>query len=124
MAQQIYMDVPKVREMAQKYNHFVDLLQTTKKALDSAMSRLGKSHVSNPGGGGMSVNAAVSALNSGSDLPAWAGSSANAGYHQYIEQITPLIESYIQKCQEMSEDLLASARAFERSDELGSTKFH
>jgi hypothetical protein len=43
---------------------------------------------------------------------------------QVLDQIRPQIEKLAEKCEEISKDLDASVDAYERGDELGSTRFH
>jgi exonuclease VII small subunit len=43
---------------------------------------------------------------------------------QYIDSIRPQIEDIAEKCEELDKDLAASVDAYERGDELGSTRFH
>jgi exonuclease VII small subunit len=42
----------------------------------------------------------------------------------YIDSIRPQIEDIAEKCEELNKDLDASVEAYERGDELGSTRFH
>jgi exonuclease VII small subunit len=42
----------------------------------------------------------------------------------YTDTIRPQIEDIAEKCEEFNKDLDASVEAYERGDELGSTRFH
>jgi hypothetical protein len=42
----------------------------------------------------------------------------------YIDSVRPQIEDIAEKCEELNKDLDASVEAYERGDELGSTRFH
>jgi uncharacterized protein YukE len=98
MTEEIFMDVPAVRNVATRFGEMGETLQGVNKAMEAAIAMLKAS--------------------------AFVGLFGNYAYAQYLEQLQPIVEDYANKCVEMSGDLQASAEAYERGDAAGATKFH
>jgi uncharacterized protein YukE len=98
MTEEIFMDVPAVRNVATRFGEMGETLQGVNKAMEAAIAMLKAS--------------------------AFVGLFGNYAYAQYLEQLQPIVEDYANRCVEMSGDLQASAEAYERGDAAGATKFH
>jgi len=98
MTEEIFMDVPAVRNVATRFGEMGETLQGVNKAMEAAIAMLKAS--------------------------AFVGLFGSYAYAQYLEQLQPIVEDYANKCVEMSGDLQASAEAYERGDTAGATKFH
>jgi uncharacterized protein YukE len=98
MAEEIYMDVPAVRNIASRFGEMGEHLQSVSKALEMAIATLKAS--------------------------AFVGMFGNQAYANYLEQVQPVIKASATKCAEMSSDLAKSVEAYERGDAAGATKFH
>ena len=98
MAEEIFMDVPAVRNVASRFGEMGETLQGVNQAMEAAITMLKAS--------------------------AFVSMFSTYAYAQYLEQLQPIVEDYANKCAEMSGDLQASAEAYERGDAAGATKFH
>jgi len=98
MADEIFMDVKAVKDMAKKFTDMEGKLKETSKGLQAAISMLKAS--------------------------AFIGLIGNTAYAAYLEKLKPQIDKYAQKCSEMSHDLVLSAEAYERGDQQGAARFH
>jgi uncharacterized protein YukE len=98
MSEEVYMDVPAVRGIAQRFGQMGETLQGVSKALQAAITVLKTS--------------------------AFIGLFGSYALATYLEQIEPVITEYAEKCVEMNQDLDASATAYENGDRQGSTRFH
>lgn len=98
MADEIFMDVPAVKKMADKFGDMEDKLKQTSKTLQAAIQMLRAS--------------------------AFVGLVGNAAALSYLEQLKPQIDKYAEKCGEMTDDLKKSAEAYERGDAQGAARFH
>lgn len=97
-SQGVYMDVPAVRGMAKSFGTIGEVLQAVNKAMQTLSNVL--------------------------KATAFIGLVGGYAVAQYIDSIRPQIEDIAEKCEELDKDLAASADAYERGDELGSTRFH
>jgi hypothetical protein len=97
-SQGVYMDVPAVRNMAKSFGTIGDVLQTVNKGMQTLSNIL--------------------------KATAFIGLVGGYAVSQYIDSMRPQIEDMAEKCEELDKDLAASADAYERGDELGSTRFH
>lgn len=97
-SQGVYMDIPAVRGMAKTFGTIADVLQAVNKAMQTLSNIL--------------------------KATAFVGLVGGYAVAQYIDSIRPQIEDMAEKCEELDKDLKASADAYERGDELGSTRFH
>ncbi len=95
---EVYMDVPAVRNMAQQFGVIGDTLRTVAKVLDGLANLL--------------------------NATAFIGLVGGRALAQFIDMIRPHIERIAEKCTELDSDLNASVDAYERGDQLGATRFH
>lgn len=98
MAEEVYMDIPEVENIAKKFDEISDVLDTVAKVLD-ALANLLKS-------------------------TAFIGLVGGAVLLMVIEFLKPRIEEMAKKCAEISRDVTASVRAYERGDAQGATRFY
>jgi hypothetical protein len=97
-SQGVYMDTDAVRGMAKSFGTIGDVLQAVNKAMQTLSNVL--------------------------KATAFVGLVGGYAVAQYIDSIRPQIEDIAEKCEELNKDLDASVNAYERGDELGSTRFH
>jgi hypothetical protein len=97
-SQGVYMDTEAVRGMAKSFGSIGDVLQAVNKAMQTLSNVL--------------------------KATAFVGLIGGYAVAQYIDSIRPQIEDIAEKCEELDKDLAASVDAYERGDELGSTRFH
>lgn len=97
-SQGVYMDTDAVRGMAKSFGSIGDVLQAVNKAMQTLSNVL--------------------------KATAFVGLVGGYAVAQYIDSIRPQIEDIAEKCEELNKDLDASVDAYERGDELGSTRFH
>jgi len=95
---EVYMDVPAVRQMAKNFLTISEVLSTVNKVLEAMLMIL--------------------------KTTAFVGMVGGAAVAGYIEMIKPYIENWEQKTEEIGNDLNTSVDAYERGDELGATRFH
>lgn len=98
MADEIFMDVPAVRDMSKKFGDMGDNLKTVSQTLENMMNILKAS--------------------------AFIGNFGGAALASYMENIKPSIDQFAESCTTMADDLTSSADAYERGDAAGATKFH
>jgi hypothetical protein len=97
-SQGVYMDTDAVRGMAKNFGSIGEVLQAVNKALETLSNVL--------------------------KATAFVGLVGGFAVAQFIDQMRPQIEDIAEKCEELDKDLNASVDAYERGDELGSTRFH
>ena len=95
---EVYMEVPAVRQMGKNFQAISEVLSTVNKVLEAMLMIL-------------KATAFIGLV----------GGTAVAGY---IEMIKPYIENMVQKTAELSKDLNASVDAYERGDAQGATRFY
>ena len=95
---EVYMDVPAVRQMAKNFNAISEVLSTVNKVLEAMLMIL-------------KTTAFIGLV----------GGTAVAGY---IEMIKPYVERWVQQTAELSKDLNTSVDAYERGDAQGATRFY
>ena len=95
---EVYMDVPAVRNMAKAFGTIADVLKTVAKVLEVLVNTL--------------------------KATAFIGLVGGAAVISFIEMIKPHIEQMAEKCEEIDQDLNFSVDAYERGDALGATKFY
>jgi len=96
--QEVFMEVPAVRDFAKKFSEISEVLENVSKALDTLSNIL--------------------------KATAFIGLVGGFAVAQIIDQINPYIKQVSEKCGELSGDLDASATAYEQGDAQGSTRFH
>ena len=97
-SQGVYMDTDAVRGMAKTFGTIGEVLNAVNKTLQTLSNVL--------------------------KATAFIGLVGGYAVAQYIDTIRPQIEDIAEKCEELDGDLKASVDAYERGDELGSTRFH
>jgi len=95
---EVYMDVPAVRDMAKQFGQIGEVLNGVSKALE-ALSNILKA-------------------------TAFIGMVGGAAVAAFIDMIKPHIERLAEKCEELNQDVAASADAYERGDAQGAARFH
>ena len=98
MADEVYMSVPDVRNMAKTFGNIGDVLDAVNKVLEGLLMLLKST--------------------------AFIGLVGGYAVIQFIEMIKPHIEEMAEKCQELMDDLSKSVDAYERGDALGATRFY
>ena len=98
MAEEIFMDVPAVREIGKKFGDMGDNLKTVSQGIEVIVTTLKAS--------------------------AFIGNFGGAVYANYMDNIKTMIDGFAENCTAMGGDLSASADAYERGDAAGATKFH
>jgi len=94
----VYMDVPAVRDMAKKFGQIGEVLTNVGKVLEQ--------------------------LSNMCNVAAFIGLIGAQVVKAYIDQLRPHITKLAKKCQELNKDIMDSAAAYERGDQLGSARFH
>lgn len=95
---EVYMDVPAVRAMAKNIGAVGEVLQTVSKVLEALMLIL--------------------------NTTAFIGLVGGAAVAHFIDIIKPHVDEMAAKCEELMNDVMASADAFERGDAQGATRFY
>jgi uncharacterized protein YukE len=98
MADEIFMIPADVKDAAKSFGEISETLQQVSKGMQAAITVLKTS--------------------------AFVGLFGNAALASYLENLKPTVDNFASGCAEMAEDLLKSAEAYERGDELGAAKFH
>ncbi len=96
--QEVYINVPVVRDMAKSFGRISVLLQGISKTLEGLIITL--------------------------KIAAFIGRISVQNEIQYFESLRPYIEKLSQKSAELDSDLNASVDAYERGDEIGATRFY
>lgn len=97
-SQGVYMDTDAVRNMAKNFGTISEVLQGVNKALETLSNILKAS--------------------------AFVGLVGGAAVAFFIDSARPQIEDVAEKCEEFNKELDLSVAAYERGDEIGSTRFH
>jgi len=95
---QVYMDVPAVRQIAKSFGQIGEVLENVARVLEALVNILRGT--------------------------AFIGMVGGLAVAQFIDSIKPYIQQMSEKCHELNKDLDASVSAFERGDQLGATKFY
>lgn len=98
MAEEVYMDVPEVRNIAKKFDEISDVLNAVAKVLEGLLMVLRST--------------------------AFIGLVGGYALMMFIEMVKPHIEQMAEKCAELYRDVNASVDAYERGDALGATRFY
>ncbi len=98
MAQQVYMDIPAVRNMAKRFTSIGETLKTVSRTLQALVNVLKST--------------------------AFVGAVGGLAVAHFMEAIKPFIDKMAQQCAEMGRDLDASVSAYERGDATGATRFY
>lgn len=95
---EVYMDVPAVRNMAKAFGQIGEVLKAVCKVLEVLVNTL--------------------------KATAFIGAVGGMAVVNFIEMIKPHIEEMAAKCEELNVDLDFSVDAYERGDGLGATRFY
>lgn len=95
---EVYMDVPAVRNMAKAFGQIAEVLRNVARVLEMLVNTLKATAFIGLVGGGAVI--------------------------AFIEMIKPHIEQMAEKCDELDQDLNFSVDAYERGDEMGAARFH
>jgi hypothetical protein len=98
MAEEVYMDVPEVRNIAKKFDEISDVLNAVAKVLEGLLMILRST--------------------------AFIGLVGGYALMMFIEMVKPHIEEMARKCAELFRDVNASVDAYERGDQQGATRFY
>lgn len=98
MADQVYMDIPAVRDVAKRFADISEVLTNVAKALEVLSNTLKAS--------------------------AFVGLVGGAAFATVIDRIKPLIAKKAQYCEEIGRAVTASVDAYERGDQAGATRFY
>ncbi|RME69680.1 MAG: hypothetical protein D6784_18020 [Chloroflexi bacterium] len=98
MADEVYMDIPAVRNMAKQFGNIGETLDAVNKVLEGLLTIL--------------------------KTTAFIGLVGGYALIGFIEMIKPYIEQMAEKCRELMDDLNKSVDAYERGDALGATRFY
>ena len=97
MADEVYMDIPRVEQMSKSFNTFGDILKGVAKAL-------------------LAISIALKAA-------AWLSMGATAAAAAFADRIRPNVEKAADKMHELSGDITSAIRAYRDGDLSGSKRF-
>jgi len=98
MAEEVYMDIPAVENVAKQLGVVSDVL--------------------------IAVNQVLEGLSMILKTTAFIGLVGGYAVAKFIDAIKPYIKRVADKCAELEQDVTASVRAYERGDALGATRFY
>jgi hypothetical protein len=98
MADEVYMDIPAVRQMAKTFGNIGEVLDAVNKVLEGLLMVL--------------------------KATAFIGLVGGYALIHFIEMVKPHIKKMADKCKELMKDLGDSVNAYERGDALGATRFY
>jgi hypothetical protein len=96
-ANEVYMDIPQVQNMAKGFKGFGDVLDAVAKAMEA-------------------ISASLKAT-------AWLSLGATYAAAQYIDRIKPNVQKAANKMRELSGDLESAIRSYRDGDNSGSRRF-
>ena len=97
MAEEVYMDIPRVEQMSKNFQTFGSVLEGVSKAL-------------------LAISMAMKAT-------AWLSLGATAAVAAYADRIRPNVDKAAQKMHELSGDITSAVKAYRDGDRSGSTHF-
>ena len=97
MADEVFMDIPRVEQMSKSFNTFGDILKGVAKAL-------------------LAISIALKAA-------AWLSMGATAAAAAFADRIRPNVEKAADKMHELSGDITSAIRAYRDGDLSGSKRF-
>lgn len=97
MAEEVYMDIPRVQNMAEAFGNFGEVLQGVAKALEIAISIL--------------------------RTTAFVGLVGGFAVERYLSMVKPRVENLAKKMEELQKDLKGAIRHYQNGDESGSRRF-
>lgn len=97
MAEEVYMDIPRVEQMGKSFQTFGTVLEGVSKAL-------------------LAISMAMKAT-------AWLSLGATAAVAAYADRIRPNVDNAAKKMHELSRDIVSAIKAYRDGDRSGSTRF-
>jgi hypothetical protein len=97
MSEEVFMNVPAVRGIARNFGQMRDVLQAASRSLETAVATL--------------------------KATAFMGLVGGYAVADFLENVQPMVDRYAARCDEMENDLNASATAYENGDAQGATRF-
>ena len=97
MADEVFMDIPRVEQMSKSFKTFGDVLEGVGKAL-------------------MAISIALKAT-------AWLSLGATAAAAAFVDRIRPNVDKAAQKMHELSGDITSAIKAYRDGDLSGSKRF-
>lgn len=97
MAEEVFMDIPRVEQMSKSFETFGSILEGVSKAL-------------------LAISIAMKAT-------AWISFGATAAAAAYADRIRPNVDKAAQKMHELSGDIVSAIRAYRDGDTSGSKRF-
>jgi hypothetical protein len=97
MSEEVYMDVPAVRGIARNFGQMEQVLRAMSRSLETAVATL--------------------------KTTAFIGLVGGYAVAAFLESVKPVIDRYADRCNEMNNDLDASATAYQNGDAQGATRF-
>jgi len=97
MADEVFMDIPRVEQMAKSFDTFGTILEGVSKAL-------------------LAISIAMKAT-------AWISFGATAAAAAYADRIRPNVDKAAKKMQELSGDITSAIKAYRDGDTSGSKRF-
>lgn len=97
MADEVFMDIPRVEQMAKNFQTFSNVLEGVSKAL-------------------LAISIALKAT-------AWLSLGATAAAAAYADRIRPNVDKAAAKMEELSGDIMSAIRAYRDGDTSGSKRF-
>ena len=97
MAEEVYMDIPRVEQMSKSFDTFGDILEGVAKAL-------------------LAISISMKAA-------AWISFGATAAAAAYADRIRPNVDKAAQKMHELSDDIMSAIKSYRDGDNSGSKRF-
>jgi hypothetical protein len=97
MADEVYMDIPRVEQMSKSFKKFGSVLQGVSKALHAISISL--------------------------KLAAWISFGSTAALAAYVDRIRPNVDKLAKKMHELSGDITGAIKAYRDGDLSGSKRF-
>ncbi len=97
MADEVYMDIPRVEQMSKSFQKFGSVLEAVSKAL-------------------LAISTALKAA-------AWISFGSTAALATYIDRIRPNVDKVAKKMHELSGDITGAIKAYRDGDMSGSKRF-
>jgi hypothetical protein len=97
MAEEVYMDVPRMEQVSNSFESFGSVLEGVSKAM-------------------LAISKALKAA-------AWISAGATAAYATYLDRIRPNVDKLANKMHELSGDITGAIKAYRDGDLSGSKRF-
>lgn len=97
MAEEVYMDIPQVQQMSQRFKNFGEVLS--------------------------GISTAVGMIAKMLHATWWVSFGASEAVARYLDNIKPNIDKAAAKMEELSDDIADAVKAYETGDKSGSSRF-